>query len=123
MDANEKNGPEWIEILSTDARSATVAIRDLPGTPADPMKPTAEVSDLFAEILRNMIDKRDPVLPSGMEEGNLRVTEVPGDRISFRFIWNGMLAGAVAMKRGEALEFLDGVLEGIEHRRLASAFA
>ena len=123
MDADAKNGPEWIEIQSTGARSATMAIKDLPGIPADPMKPAAEVSDSFAESLRKMIDERDPVLPSGVEEGNLRVSEVPGDRISFRFIWNGMPAGAVVMKRGEALEFLDGVLKGIEHCRLASAFA
>ena len=121
MDA--KNGPEWIETLSTSARSATMAIKEMPGIPADPMRPTAEVSNLFVESLRKMIDERDPMLPSGVEEGNLRVSEIPGGRVSFRFIWNGMPAGAIVMKWGEALEFLDGVLEGIEHCRLASAFA
>ena len=119
----EKNGPDWIRIGEVRRRSVGLEIVSLPGSSApDEARVSATLTKDFIRNLRRMVDERSAKLPGGVSEDRIRVSEIPGDRVSFQFNWNGMPADAVSMKRHEALDLLDGAMERMRAHRRARAF-
>ena len=93
------------------------------GEVADIGTVTARLNKWFVKEAMNHIENEDAIMAHGIQDGSLRVQEVPGNCISFDFHWNGHLVERIKMKRKDSLEFLGEARKKMKKRSLAKAFA
>ena len=120
----DREGLDWIRMENVRGKSVNFVLNSLPGTAApDGAAISASVEDHFAKDLLARIEERDAGLPAGVECEQLMVSEVPGNRISFQFIWNGLPANSVILDWDDAKSLLADAIAAMRARRRAKAFA
>ena len=119
-----REGIDWIRMDEVREDSVTLALNVLEGTAApDGASITARVADHEAKEILGLIDGRSSMLPSGVEIGQLVISEIPGSRVSFQFIWNGMPADSVFLDWNDAKGLLEDAIAAMKARKRAKAFA
>ena len=108
-----------IKFSRVRSRSVDLEIDDV----NDIGKVTVRLNKWFAKEAMEHIDNMNAIMSHGIQDGPLRLQEVPGNRISFDFHWNGHLAESIKMKRKDAMDFLAEARKKMKERKLVKAFA